>query len=74
MTILEKRITLLIDCESSLERVKLIVSYNIIANGEQIKEFLLLSGDQGVMALKNTSFVLENGRWSFVKAFTLFCT
>jgi len=74
MTIFEKRITLFIDCESFPKWAKLTVSHNIIANGEQIKEFLLLSDGQGVMALKKTFFVLENVHWSFVKAFTLFYT
>jgi hypothetical protein len=74
MTILEKRITPFIDCESSPQWAKYTFSHNIIANGEQIKGFLLLSDDQGVMALKKTFFVLENVRWSFVKAFTSFCT
>jgi hypothetical protein len=48
--------------------------HNIIANDRQIKEFLLLSNDQGVMALKKTLFVLENVRGSFVTAFTSLCT
>ncbi|MBW2259774.1 MAG: hypothetical protein JRF18_04905 [Deltaproteobacteria bacterium] len=74
MTILGKRITPLIDSESSPKWAKYTFSHNIIANGEQIKEFLLLSDGQGVMALKKTFFVLENVRWSFVKAFTSFCT
>jgi len=47
--------------------------HNIIANSEQIKEFLLVSHDKGVMALKRVFFVLENVRGSFVKAVTSFC-